>query len=166
MIRVILPVIAVLPLLAGCGDVPDNVPVYGQWELTRTLDSVTIDGVLLSPDQLPAEFRAMEGAESRCGEPLYTDADWQAKDVSQRTGGQCELTDYTHDEARAELAGQCTLSEGGVSYRPKMRGRSTFDAATTRDVVTMEGSLKLPGDDSPHVLKVIAVQEGKRIGDC
>ncbi|KLE34995.1 DUF3617 domain-containing protein [Aurantiacibacter luteus] len=159
-------VIALLALLlGGCGDDPDNVPEYGQWELVRTLDSVTIDGMVLAPEGV-AEFRQFEGTEQHCGEPIYTRAEWQADDVSDRTGGQCELTDYSHDTRGARLVGRCTIEGEGVEYTPTLTGRSTFDATSTRDVVTMEGTLTVPGDSSPHVMKAIAVQEGRRIDDC
>ncbi|WP_340589449.1 hypothetical protein [Erythrobacter alti] len=156
-----------LPLLSGCfGDNPDNVPLRGEWQLVKTLDSVTLDGMTFSADQIPAELRNFEGTETRCGEPLYTDADWQSDDIANRTGGMCELETYTHDGDSAEYAGICTIEQAGGSYTPSLTGYSRFDETSSRDVVTMEGTITLPGDATPHVLKMIAVQEGTRIGDC
>ena len=154
-------------LLAGCGgDDPANVPQYGQWEVVRTLDSVSVDGMTFAAEDVPAEFREMEGTESICGEPIYTDRSWQQEDISERTKGQCELESYDYSAAGASLAGTCTIRGNGVEYTPRLHGTSTFAADRLRDVVTMEGTLNLPGDDSPHVMKLIAVQEGRRIGDC
>ena len=159
--------IVALPLLTGCGgDDPANPPLYGQWELVRTLDSVTVDGMAFAAADVPAEFRQMEGSETRCGEPLYTDREWQARDLRERTEGMCELQRYDTTATGASLSGTCMITDGGVEFTPTMRGSSTFSADRTRDVVTMEGTLALPGDPSPHVMKVIAVQEGRRLGDC
>ena len=156
-----------LPLLAGCaGDNPDNVPLRGEWQLVKTLDSVTLDGMTFSADQMPAEIRDFEGSETRCGEPIYTDAEWQSDDIAGRTGGMCELETYSHDADGAEYAGQCTINQAGGTYNPALRGHSRFDENSSRDVITMEGTITLPGDDTPHVLKMIAVQEGTRLGDC
>ncbi|QZH75575.1 MAG: hypothetical protein JY451_02880 [Erythrobacter sp.] len=154
------------PLGACAGDNPDNRPQYGRWELVRTLDSVTIDGVAFAPDQLPASFREMEGTVSICGEPTYTDRAWQAEDVRERTKGMCELEIYSNTSTNASLEGSCTLSTADVEYTPLMRGNSTFDETSTRDVIVMEGSLAVEGDPAPHTLKAIAVQEGRRTGDC
>lgn len=155
-----------MPLLGSCGDNPENVPLYGRWEMVRTLDSVTIDGVAFAPDEMPAEFRQMEQSETRCGEPTYTDRAWQEDDVRDRTNGICQLETYTHGPTSAELTGSCSMEGDGATYTPSMRGNSTFAESTTRDVVIMEGTLNMPGDPAPHVLKVIAVQEGTRLGDC
>lgn len=160
-------VLLAVPLLAACGgDNPANLPQYGQWEMVRTLDSVTIDGIAFAPDELPADFREMEGIESVCGEPTYTDRSWQADDVRNRTRGMCELQRYANSATSATLEGSCMIEGNGMEYTPTMRGNSTFSETGTRDVVIMEGSITVPGDTSPHVLKVIAVQEGTRTGDC
>ncbi|WP_271078410.1 DUF3617 domain-containing protein [Aurantiacibacter sp. MUD61] len=159
-------ILLVLPVLASCAqDIPENPPLLGEWEQVRTLDSVTIDGVAYASEDLPAEMRAFEGTERRCGEPVYTDANAQAEDVASRTGGYCELSVYTHDTDSAEYSGRCEISGTGGEYNPQIRGRSTFTVDTHRDVVTMEGTITLP-DQSQHVLKMIAIQEGTRIGDC
>ncbi len=162
-----LAALSTLPLLAGCfGDDPENTPLYGQWEMVRTLDSVTIDGIAFAPDELPDDFRELEQVESICGEPIYTDRRWQAEDVRDRTRGMCELETYTNGSGSAELAGRCSMDGNGVTYTPTMRGNSRFDQTSTRDVIVMEGSITMPGESGLHVMKMIAVQEGTRIGDC
>ncbi len=156
-----------LGMLAGCfGDNPDNIPEYGEWQMVRKLDSMTIDGIAFARSDIPPEMLKMEGTETRCGEPTYTDRSWQAKDVKARTRGMCELEAYDNTGTSASLAGQCEIVGPDVTYRPKMTGTSTIGAQSTRDVVIMEGTITIPNDNSPHVLKVIAVQEGTRVGDC
>lgn len=158
---------AVASLLCACGgDNPNNVPQYGQWEMVRTIDSVTLDGIAFAADELPDEFRQMEKSESICGEPTYTDRAWQVDDVRHRTHGICELERYSHSSHGATLEGSCTIEARGVEYRPTMSGSSTFDETSTRDVLIMEGTLFVEEEPGPHVLKVIAVQQGNRTGDC
>tara|TARA_E500000305_G_scaffold36177_1_gene27535 strand:- start:239 stop:748 length:510 start_codon:yes stop_codon:yes gene_type:complete len=159
--------LAVMGLLAGCaGDNPDNIPEYGQWEMVRALDSMTIDGMMFARGDIPPEMLAMEGTETRCGEPTYTDRAWQAKDVRNRTKGMCEVETYESTGTSASLTGQCEIAGPDGTYRPKMTGNSTIGAQSTRDVVIMEGTFTVANDSSPHVLKVIAIQESTRIGDC
>ena len=167
MLRAMYPILLLVPALSACAqDDPDNTPLRGQWETTMRLSSVTLNGMTFAPADLPGELRQFEGTETQCGEPLYTNANWQAVDVARRTGGECRLVDFTHDSNSARFVGQCSFSEQGMAYNPSINGRSTFDETNARDVVTMQGDIVDPGSGSRAVLKMIAVQESRRIGDC
>lgn len=158
---------AALLMLAGCAvDDPDNAPLYGDWELVRSIDSVTLDGTVFSPEQVPAGVLQFSESEQICGEPMYTDRDWQVQDLSEQTNGACTLDGYTFDADSADYSGSCRIEEDGVTFTPTIRGRSTFSEQSHRDVITMEGTIALEGDNSPHVMKIIMVQEGTRTGDC
>lgn len=167
MIRQFIAAAVLVPLLSSCaGDVPENVPQYGQWELVRTLDSVTVDGIAFAADELPGDLTELEGTESVCGEPLYIDRDWLAEDLVDRTKGMCTLEDLANTPTTASMTGQCKIDVEGAVYAPAMRGEAHFGPDHTRDVVTMEGTITIDGDPAPHVLKLIAVQESTRTGDC
>ncbi len=160
--------LAALPLLAACAqDVPENVPLHGQWELTLTVDSVTVNGMMFAGSDLPPGLLLeLEGTQNVCGEPLYIDRNWQARDIARRTRGQCELDDYSHDDSSARFGGTCRLETENVVYTPAISGTSRFGEATSRDVVKMRGSVSAQGASRTDILEIIAVQEGKRVGDC
>lgn len=156
-----------LALLVGCAaDVPENVPLRGEWELVQTIDSVTVNGTLFGRDDLPEGLLELEGGKRVCGEPLYIDRDWQAGDLASRTKGQCTLNEYSHDSSSARFAGHCTVETPHATFNPKVTGHSKFTQTSSRDVVRMEGSIASPGSPQSDVLQIIAVQEGTRIGDC
>lgn len=161
-----LPLFALVTLSACAADVPENVPERGTWEVAASLDSMTVDGMIIPPENFPPQLAALNETESQCGEPLFIDADWQQRDLSSRTGGQCTMEQYTFDDDSAEGSGRCDLSEGGMEFTPRFDVRVNFDATSYRMVVSMEGTTVLPEDDNPHSIRVIAVQEGTRTGDC
>lgn len=161
----IIAVIA-LPLLAACGDNPDNVPLRGQWQMETRLDSFTLDGMIVSPEAFPPEFARLEQVEGRCGEPMFIDREWQIADINRRVDGECTFDDYTVTPSRVEGSGMCDLSSRGLDFQPSYSVGIDQSEESYRMVVTMQGSVVLPEDGRPHTLKVIAVQQGTRTGDC
>ena len=162
--------IALLPpclALAGCaGDNPDNVPLYGDWELATEVDSVAIDGIQIPHEKLPAPFLAMEQTEKKCGEPLFIDRDWQQRDIDRKTHADCKLESYEVTPTRVDATGLCTDVAPGADFNPKFRLGIDQSESSFRMVLTMEGTAILPGMEGHHFIKAIAVQEGTRTGDC
>lgn len=153
--------------LAGCfGDDPDNTPLYGQWEMATEVDSVTFDGMILPLEQMPPEFAAIQGSESRCGEPKFTDADWQQEDINRRVMGDCTMESYEVSPTRVDGTGVCRIGQGGTTSTPRLTVAIDQAEDSYRMVVAMEGSVVDPETSQPHSFKVIAVQEGTRTGDC
>lgn len=164
--RSILAMAAPIALLGCASDIPENVPERGTWEIVAQVDSLTVDGMIIPREDLPAQFTALETSKSLCGEPLFIDPEWQQDDLGDRTGGQCQFTSYDHSETGATGTGQCSINEGGLEFEPGFDVRANFDEQSFRTVVTMSGSTILPQDGNPHTIRIIAVQEGTRTGDC
>jgi hypothetical protein len=164
--RTILILPSVLVLSACAGDHPDNVPQYGQWEVVNRIDSLTIDGIVIPPEQVPSELTSFNETGGFCGEPMFIESDWQQDDLARRTRGQCAMESYTFDAASAEGTGRCTVDDADQPWSPKFTLRSKFDEQSFRKVVTLDGSIVLAKDNSPHTIRVIGIQEGSRGGEC
>lgn len=155
-----------LPLLAACAeDNPDNIPLRGNWEMTTRLDSLTIDGMVVPPELLPRELTALNASEERCGEPVFSDRQGQQDILDWRAGGACEFQTYDVNGARVTTAGQCTNVGGMETFNPRFEASVVQRTESYRMAVTMEGSAEIPGEGR-HYIKVIAVQQGNRTGDC
>jgi len=160
-------ILLALPALAGCfGDDPENTPLYGQWEMATEVDSVTFDGMILPLEGMPPEFAAIQGSESRCGEPKFTDVDWQEDDINRQVLGECTMESYDITPSRVDGAGTCRIGQGEVLATPRLTVGIDQAEDRYRMVIAMEGSLVDPASGTPHSFKVIAVQEGTRTGDC
>lgn len=163
---VFLPLLA-MPALAGCfGDDPDNTPLYGQWEMATEVDSVTFDGMILPLEQMPPEFAAIQGSENRCGEPKFTDVDWQEDDINRQVMGECTMDSYTVTPTRVDGTGVCQIGQGNMTSSPRLTVGIDQAEDSYRMVVSMEGSVVDPATSQSHTYRVIAVQEGTRTGDC
>ncbi|WP_338243708.1 DUF3617 domain-containing protein [Aurantiacibacter hainanensis] len=162
------PVLLLLaaPLLASCfSDNPDNIPLRGNWQMTTKLDSLTIDGTIVPPEQLPPEIRNLEQSASQCGEPVFTDRDKQQDVLDWRAGGDCAFETYDVNGARITAAGRCERVGNMATFNPRFDASVVQRELSYRMVVSMEGSAEIPGQGT-HYLKIIAVQEGARTGDC
>ena len=158
--------IACMVLAACAGDNPENVPLYGQWEMTTRVDSLSIDGMQVPRDQFPPEFKALAGTEKRCGEPMFIDRDWQEKDINRKVQGSCKLKAYDVTQTLVTGNGQCTEVAPEAEFNPEFTLRIDQAEASYRIVLTMEGSALIRGVDGRHYIKAIAVQDGVRSGDC
>lgn len=159
-------IVLALPALASCiPDNPDNIPLRGNWEMTTTLDSLTIDGTIVPPEMLPREIRDLNESDTRCGEPVFSDREGQQDVLDWRAGGACEFETYDVDGARVNTAGSCEAVGGIASFNPRFEASVVQREESYRMVVSMEGSADIPGEGI-HYLKIIAVQEGTRTGDC
>ncbi|WAT17786.1 hypothetical protein OZN62_12850 [Aurantiacibacter sp. MUD11] len=158
--------LAALPMLAACAeDDPDNIPLRGNWEMATQLDSLTIDGTIVRPEMLPPEIARLNASEARCGEPVFSDRQGQQDVLDWRAGGACEFETYEVNGARVTTTGQCRNVGGMETFNPRFDASVVQREDNFRMVVSMEGSAEIPGEGT-HYLKIIAVQEGNRTGDC
>lgn len=158
--------LAAAPLLASCGvDDPANIPLRGNWEMTTRLDSLTIDGTIVPPELLPPEIAGLNDTESRCGEPVFSDREWEQDLLDWRAGGACQFESYDVNGARVTTSGSCNAVGGMGEFNPRFEASVVQREDNFRMVVTMEGSAEIPGEGT-HYLKIIAVQQGTRTGDC
>lgn len=154
------------PLLAGCmPDDPDNIPLKGSWAMSTTLDSLTIDGTIVPPEMLPPEIRGLNQTDTRCGEPVFTDRGAQELVLDWKAGGDCDFETYEVDGARVTAGGRCSAVGGMADFNPRFDASVVQRERSYRMVVSMEGSAEIPGE-GVHNIKIIAVQEGERTGDC
>lgn len=159
-------VLLAVPMLASCfGDDPDNIPLRGTWQMTTTLDSLTIDGTIVPPEMLPPEILNLEQTDSRCGEPVFTDREMQQDVLDWKAGGDCAFQTYDVNGARITAAGRCEQVGGVSGFNPRFDATVVQREQSFRMVVSMEGSAEIPGQGT-HYVKIIAVQEGSRAGDC
>lgn len=153
--------------LSGCaGDNPDNVPLYGQWDMDTKLGSLSIDGMLVPPEMIPGEMMALEGTDSICGEPMFINREWQQNDINRRVRGDCTMEEYNVTPTRVTGKGVCT----GVAPEADFNPRFTFDISQSaeryRMKLEMTGDAAIPGTPGRHVIRVSAVQTGTRSGEC
>ena len=165
-IRLSLALCVPFALLACAGDNPANPPERGEWEMVAEIDSVTIDGRIFPTEQLPPQFQSLQNTKRQCGEPMFVDPDWQQDDLADRTGGQCSFDRYDHTDTGASGAGTCRLEGSGTEYNPRFETDVSFGSDSYRTVIRMNGSMTVPQDGSTHTVRIIAVQEGTRLGDC
>jgi hypothetical protein len=161
-------VLTLAALLASCGaaaDLPDNVPLAGNWSDTMSLVSVATDGAAMSEDDLPPYFPKL-GTKNICGEPkLRTnvelreaiDADFLKK---------CQLGDINISGSRRSLAASCKLPTNGVEA-----SEMTIDLAAVEstDSITMELTINAnatAADGEMQSMDITYRRELKRLGDC
>ena len=154
-----------IALSACAGDNPDNVPEYGDWEMTTRVDSVSINGTILPPENLPPEFRALETTENRCGEPMFKDREWQLADIARKSGADCTAERFDESPTEVSGDGRC-IDVGNNGFNPAYSFRATQGPDSYRLVVTLEGSATIRGVSGQHYIKATAVQQGTRTGDC
>lgn len=152
--------------LAGCaGDNPDNVPEYGQWAIDTKLSSLTVDGLMVPASDLPQEMLALNKSEDRCGEPMFIDRDWQQADINRRVRGKCTLQRYNVNPTTVTGSGKCEEIAAGVDFAPEFDLAITQAPQSYRMRLTIKGMADLP-DGTTRYISAVAVQEGKRTGDC
>lgn len=153
--------------LASCaGDNPENVPLYGDWDMQTTLGSLSIDGMVVPPEMVPAELTAVAGSERRCGEPMFINREWQQDEVNRRVRGTCTIEQYDITPTRVTGRGKCE----GVAPEAGFNPGFTLDIAQSADSYTMklvmQGDATIGGQPGRHVIRVSAIQKGTRTGDC
>lgn len=153
--------------MAGCaGDNPENVPLYGQWENVRHLDSVSLDGRPLPPENFRLMFEMLDVSENLCGEPMFIDRDWQERDINRKVRGSCRLDTYDVTPSRVTGSGVCEGVAPEAGFSPEFRVSIEQSPESYRIVLTIEGYADIPDMTGRHLIKAIAVQEGRRTGDC
>lgn len=152
--------------LAGCArDNPDNVPLFGQWEMTTKIGSLSVDGLAVPPEYYPLEFKQLEKSEQRCGEPMFIDRDWQQQDIDARVKGKCTLTSYDVTPTFVTGKGKCLIPSPEGDFKPDLDLRINQASDKYRMVVTIKGTGTIPGH-GPRFISATAVQEAVRSGDC
>lgn len=154
------------PLAACAADNPDNTPQLGIWDISTKVTSLSVGGRYLAGEQLPEEFKRLEQSESRCGEPMFLDRDWQQEDITKRVRADCTLDTFDWTPAQVTSSGRCTNVRGAEDFEPRLRVTIDQTAEYYRMVVTMEGNASIRGAPGRPQISVIAVQEGRRTGDC
>ncbi|MCM8557758.1 hypothetical protein [Sphingomicrobium sediminis] len=153
--------------LAGCAaDNPDNIPERGMWEMETRVGTLTVSGMSITGDQLPPEFKAMEGSEAKCGEPLFTEPDWQRRDISRRTNGSCTLDTWDVTAARVTGTGRSELRGSDAEFEPALRVTVEQSPTYYKAIIALEGTADLGAELGRRNIRVSAIQEGRRIGDC
>lgn len=155
-----------IPLAACAADNPENTPQLGKWEISTKVTSLSVGGRFLAGDQLPDEFKRLEQTENRCGEPMFSDRDWQEDDIAGQVNGDCTLETFDWTTAQVTASGRCTNVRGAPDFSPALRISVDQTADYYRMTVTMEGAATIAGAQGRPMVSVIAVQEGRRTGDC
>lgn len=162
-----LPVAIAATTLAACaGDNPDNVPLYGEWEMATRVDSLSIDGMQVPREHFPPEFLALETTEKLCGEPMFADKDWQERDITRKVRTQCTLSQYDVTPRLVTGKGQCESDGSPADFSPGIDVRINQAPDQYKLVVTLGGSANVQGLSGRHVVRATAVQRGRRLGDC
>ena len=158
--------LSAMAVSACAGDNPENVPLYGQWDMETKLGSLSIDGMLVPPEMVPGELNALAGTDSICGEPMFINREWQQNDINRKVRGDCTMEEYNVTPTRVTGSGMCT----GVAPEADFNPRFTFDISQSseryRMKLEMTGDAKIPGDSRRRVIRVSAIQEGVRSGEC
>ena len=161
-----IPLLSCGALAACAGDNPENVPLYGDWEMTTRVDSLSIDGMQVPPDQFPPEFIDLAKTEKLCGEPMFIDRDWQERDINRKVRGSCRLSKYEVTPTQVNGRGVCEGVAVEAGFNPEFILRIDQSEAFYKIVLTMQGSAELRGVNGRHYIKAIAVQDGWRKGGC
>ncbi len=157
---------SVIALTACAGDNPDNVPLYGEWEMTTKIKSLTVDGRPIPVSSMPQQVRDLAGTEKQCGEPMFIDKDWQENDIISRIPGSCTFDQYDVTDTFVSGRGRCQASAMQVDFEPIIGFSVSQSEASYQMEVILEGSAEIPGGNGSRYVRAVAVQDGKRLGDC
>ncbi|RGP41192.1 hypothetical protein BPTFM16_01488 [Altererythrobacter insulae] len=159
--------LAVAFAVSSCaGDNPENVPLYGDWEMTTKLGSLTINGRVVPPENMPRQLAALEGKENICGEPMFIDRGWQEQDLNRQVSGDCTVERYDITPTRISGAGRCENVDAQADYSPHFTVDITQAEQSYRMNLTLTGDATIVGQPGRQVIRISAVQEGVRRGDC
>lgn len=153
--------------VAGCaGDNPDNVPLYGDWELVTKVDEFSVDGMALPEKDWPRQFHDLGKTEKICGEPYFLEPKWQEFDIFRNASVECEFERYDVTTKKVTARGVCPDAIPNANFSPKLSVDVSQDPERYRLFITMAGTATLPGGNGDHYLEVTAVQTGTRLGEC
>ena len=162
-----IPVTAIAIVLTGCaGDNPENVPLYGDWQMVTKLGSLSIDGQVVPPEMVPGELKALDGTEKICGEPMFINREWQEDDINRRVRGDCKLDEYEVTSTRVTGKGTCANIAPGADFNPGYSIDIAQSPERYRMTIEMKGDATIAGAAGRHVIRVSAIQTGVRTGDC
>lgn len=97
---------------------------------------------------------------------MFNDRDWQQSDINRQVNGDCALDTFDWTVAQVTASGRCTNVRGAPDFTPALRVSVDQTSDYYRMTVTMEGTASVPGSPGRPMISVIAVQEGRRLGDC
>lgn len=153
--------------LVGCaGDNPDNVPLYGDWQLVTKVDEFAVDGMALPESDWPKEFHDLAKTEKICGEPYFLEPDWQEFDIFRRASVECEFQSYDVTQNKVTAQGICPDAIPQADFSPKLGLDVSQHPERYKLFMSLSGSATIPGGHGDHYIEVTAVQTGTRLGDC
>ena len=158
---------AVAFALASCaGDNPENVPLYGEWELVTKVDEFSVDGMALPESDWPRQFPDLIKSEKICGEPYFLEPKWQEFDILRRASVECEFERFDVTTTKVTMGGKCPDAIPAANFSPNLSVDVSQNPERYRLFLTLAGTATLPGGNSDRYLEVTAVQRGTRLGDC
>lgn len=153
--------------LSSCaGDNPDNVPLYGDWELVTKVDELSIDGMAVPENQWPRQFHELNDTEKICGEPFFLEPDWQEFDIYRRASVDCEFDSYDVTKQKVTARGVCPDAIPNANFSPQLSIDVSQNPSRYKLFMTLAGTAEMPGGGGERYLEVTAVQTGTRLGDC
>ncbi|SMQ73498.1 Protein of unknown function [Altererythrobacter xiamenensis] len=158
---------AVAFVLASCaGDNPENVPLYGEWQLVTKVDEFSVDGMSLPESNWPRQFHDLGKTETICGEPYFLEPKWQEFDIFRNASVECEFDRYDVTPQKVTARGVCPDAIPAANFSPKLSVDVSQNPERYRLFITMAGTATLPSGNGDRYLEVTAVQTGTRLGEC
>lgn len=153
--------------LIGCaGDNPDNVPLYGDWQLVTKVDEFSVDGMALPESKWPKEFDDLARTEKICAEPFFLEPDWQEFDIFRRASVACEFRTYDVTKQKVTAEGICPDAIPKANFSPRLGLDISQNPERYKLFISLSGSATIPGSQRDHYIEVTAVQTGTRLGEC
>lgn len=153
--------------MAGCaGDNPENVPLYGDWQLVTKVDEFSVDGVALPESDWPKEFHDLAKTEKVCGEPYFLEPNWQEFDIFRRASVECEFQSYDITKKKVVAKGVCPDAIPKANFSPQLELDVSQDPERYKLFMSLSGTATMPGGLGDHYIRVTAVQTGTRLGEC
>ena len=153
--------------LVGCaGDNPDNVPLYGDWQIVTKVDELSVDGMALPEKDWPRQFHELDKTETICGEPFFLEPDWQQFDIYRSASVDCEFDSYDVTDRQVTAKGVCPDAIPNANFSPQLSIDVSQHPERYRMLMTMSGTATMPGGGDERYIEVTAVQTGTRLGEC
>jgi hypothetical protein len=156
-------------LLASCGaapDLPDNVPLAGNWSDTMALVSVSSDGAAMSEDDLPPDF-PKPSTKNTCGEPkLRTNEEFREVLDADEILKNCAVGDIRRNGDRVAVSGSCKLPDNNGVAMEMWLDVNAVEAPESIIIDLKTNTIATAEDGEMASFEIKYRRELKRIGDC